>query len=80
MSFPDYERDQDCSYNNADSFAMSFDESWNRLISEPNQAKISREEKTKIVLKEIQNHPFAKDNPAKANEIAIFRIKLLNLS
>ena len=80
VSFPDYDLDQDRNYNNADSFAMSFDETWKSLKSESNQQQLTKAEKIKLVLEQIQNHPFAKKDPEKANQIATFRVKLLNLT
>ena len=80
LPFPDYHLETNPNYNNADSFAMSFDETWRRIKLDPNQEQLSKTEKIKLVLEQIQNHPFAKKDPEKANQIATFRVKLLNLT
>ena len=66
-------------YNNADSFAMSFDAAWNEFNLE-NDQDIKIDEKIAITFKKIQTHPFLIENPIQAKNIALFRIKLLGLS
>ena len=66
-------------YNNADSFAMSFDAAWNEFNLE-NDQDIKINEKIEITFKKIQTHPFLIENPIQAKNIALFRIKLLGLS
>jgi len=66
-------------YNNADSFAMSFDAAWNEFKLE-NDQDIKIDEKIEITFKKIQTHPFLIENPIQAKNIALFRIKLLGLS
>ena len=67
------------SYNNADSFAMAFDEAWNNCGLENNK-NLKIEEKIEITLEKIKKHPFLIDNPIESKNIALFRIKLLGLS
>lgn len=66
-------------FNNADSFAQVFDETWQRLS--PGQAGGSdgREALLEKVLGQLADHPFAQDDPAMARQVAEFRIRLLGL-
>ena len=66
-------------YNNADSFAMAFDEAWKNCDLE-NDKDIEIEEKIQRTFKQIKTHPFLIENPIQSKEIAFFRIKLLGLS
>ena len=58
-------------FNNADSFAMSFDEKWQRIECEDESLKINK------VIDLLSDHPFVQANPETAFEIANFRIKSL---
>ena len=58
-------------FNNADSFAMSFDEEWQRFECEDQSLKINK------VIDLLSDHPFVKSNPETAFQIANFRIKSL---
>lgn len=58
-------------FNNADSFAMAFDEEWLAIECDDKDLKI---EKT---IENLIDHPFVIDNPKLAREIAKFRIKSL---
>ena len=55
-------------YDNADSFAMSFDEEWEQIDSEDFTSKIDR------VFEILCDHPFLVSNPENARKIAEFRI------
>ena len=55
-------------YDNADSFAMSFDEEWENLDCEDLQLKIDK------VLELLSEHPFFVSNPENARKMAEFRI------
>ena len=55
-------------YDNADSFAMSFDEEWKNIDCEDLQLKIDK------VIELLSNHPFILSNPKSARKIAEFRI------
>ena len=55
-------------YNNADSFAISFDEEWQKISCNDKKAKIDK------VIQNLSYHPFVVSNPKKARNIAEFRI------
>ena len=55
-------------YNNADSFAISFDEEWKNIDCEDPRLKIER------VLEILSDHPFFLSNPENARNMAEFRI------
>ena len=55
-------------YDNADSFAMSFDEEWNNFDCENLRFKIDK------VLENLSDHPFLVSNPENARKMAEFRI------
>ncbi len=72
-------QDSNQTYNNADSFAMVFDEAWKNYVSKNTSSKKTPTEKIEVILKEIHNHPFLQEYPEKAREVAEFRLRLLNL-
>ena len=55
-------------YDNADSFAMSFDEEWQNINCEDAILKIDK------VFELLSDHPFLISNPDNARKIAEFRI------
>ena len=55
-------------YNNADSFAISFDEEWKNIDCEDSRLKIE------MVLDILSAHPFFVSNPKNARNMAEFRI------
>ena len=55
-------------YDNADSFAMSFDEEWENIDCEDLRLKIDK------VLELLSDHPFYLSNPENAKKLAVFRI------
>ena len=55
-------------YDNADSFAMSFDEEWKNIDCEDLVLKIDK------VLEILSEHPFLISNPENARKMAEFRI------
>ena len=55
-------------YDNADSFAMSFDEVWKNTDCEDLGLKIEK------VLGLLSDHPFLVSNPENAKKIAEFRV------
>tara|TARA_Y100001968_G_scaffold299111_1_gene309487 strand:+ start:375 stop:617 length:243 start_codon:yes stop_codon:yes gene_type:complete len=79
VSFSDCDSKKGRIFNNADSFAISFDESWKKLQSMKKHEALSIEEKIKLVLGSMKDHPFIQENKSTAYEVAKFRIKLLNL-
>ena len=58
-------------FNNADSFAMSFDEEWKNFECADESLKINK------VIELLSDHPFVQSSPDTAFEIAYFRIKSL---
>ena len=59
---------KDKTYNNADSFAISFDEEWQKVDCDDKTKKID------IVIEILSDHPFVISNPESARNIAKFRI------
>ena len=55
-------------YDNADSFAMSFDEEWSNIDCEDLRLKMDK------VLQRLSEHPFLVSNPENARRVAEFRI------
>tara|TARA_Y100000766_G_C18774186_1_gene539841 strand:+ start:27 stop:230 length:204 start_codon:yes stop_codon:yes gene_type:complete len=55
-------------YDNADSFAMSFDEEWKNIDCQDLKMKIDK------VIDILSDHPFVISNPDKAKKISEFRI------
>ncbi len=59
---------KDTLYDNADSFAMSFDEEWENFDCDDTRLKIDK------VLELLSEHPFLISNPENARKMAEFRI------
>ena len=59
---------KDKTYNNADSFAISFDEEWQKVNCDEISKKIDK------VIENLSDHPFVIKNPGNARNIAKFRI------
>ena len=59
---------KDKTYNNADSFAMSFDEEWQKIDCNDTVQKIDK------VIEILSDHPFVISNLESARKIAEFRI------
>ena len=55
-------------FDNADSFARSFDEEWKNIDSEDLLLKIDK------VLELLSDHPFLLSNPKNARKMAEFRV------
>ena len=55
-------------YDNADSFAMSFDEEWKNIDCVDLQLKIDK------VFEILSEHPFLVSNPENARKMAEFRV------
>ena len=64
---------KDKTYNNADSFAISFDEEWQKVNCDNTRQKIDK------VIEILSDHPFVISNPDKAIKIANFRIFSLKI-
>ncbi len=67
-------------FNNADSFASAFDDAWREHSLNQDLKEKSPEEKLIEVLELIKEHPLMKESPSQAKDIALFRIRLLNLT
>jgi len=64
-------------FNNADSFAMAFDEAWkNSVKADSDQDVTTRVTSVMLGLKE---HPFMESSPEMAQQVAAFRLRLLDL-
>ena len=59
---------KDITYNNADSFAISFDEEWQKVNCNDMTQKIDK------VIELLSDHPFVISNLENAKNIAKFRI------
>ena len=59
---------KDKTYNNADSFAISFDEEWQKVDCNDTVQKIDK------VIEILSDHPFVISNVENARKIAEFRI------
>ena len=55
-------------YDNADSFAMSFDNEWKTIDCEDSLLKIDK------VLELLSDHPFLVSDPENARKVAQFRV------
>ena len=55
-------------YDNADSFAISFDEEWENIYCDDLRLKIDK------VFEVLSDHPFLISNPVNARKMAEFRI------
>ena len=55
-------------YDNADSFAMSFDEEWENIDCDDIRLKIDK------VFELLSDHPFLISNPENARKMAEFRV------
>ena len=66
------------SYNNADSFAMLFDEEWKRNEF-TGKSNLSTDQKIKKIIENNKDHPFINSSRSEAFSIAKFRLRLLKL-
>jgi len=55
-------------YDNADSFAMSFDQEWENIVCDDMRLKIDK------VFENLSHHPFLVSNPKNARKMAEFRV------
>ena len=80
MDFSASRDDGDRVFNNPDSFAESFDSAWKKVIANENrETPLTTEKRLETVLGLIKDHPFLIESPAKAIQVANFRIRLLKL-
>ena len=66
-------------FDNADSFAMMFDDAWRQLLRQPDAAALTGDERKQRALEACADHPFMMSSPAMASQVAEFRIRLLGL-
>ena len=66
-------------FDNADSFAMVFDAAWQKLLAQADAATLSSAAKKQMALEACADHPFMLSNPAMADQVADFRMRLLGL-
>ena len=59
---------KDKQFNNADSFAMSFDDEWKKIDCEDLRLKIDQ------IFEILSDHPFLVSSPENARKMAEFRI------
>ena len=71
--------DDDRTFNNPDGFAMVFDRTWKQSAKTVEFAALSIDERIDIVIKQMEDHPFLQTEPEQARQVAIFRVRLLNL-
>ncbi len=65
-------------FNNADSFAMIFDEAWKKTLNDSEKA-LTVDQRIQNIIEENKDHPFIKSSPEKAFSVAKFRLRLLQL-
>ena len=66
-------------FNNADSFAMVFDEAWKTMTISQNSS-LSKDERMALVMESVADHPFLVAQPEMAQQVAEFRLRLLDLT
>ena len=65
-------------FNNPDGFAMAFSDAWDSFdVRHPGHG-LTREERLEAVMVELADHPFQRDWPEQARQLAAFRMRLLN--
>ncbi len=69
---------QNNSYNNADSFAMIFDNAWKEKTLDQND-QLTIDQKIEKIIEDNKEHPFIKSSRSEAINVAKFRLRLLNL-
>ena len=71
--------DDDRTFNTPDGFAMVFDRTWKHLAKAEQFADLSIDQRIDAVIEKMEDHPFLLAEPEQARQIAIFRVRLLNL-
>jgi hypothetical protein len=71
--------DDDRTFKNPDGFAMVFDRTWKHLAKAEQFADLSIDQRIDAVTEKMEDHPFLQAEPEQARQIAIFRVRLLNL-
>lgn len=63
-------------FNNADSYAQAFDEAWHdHDIRHPGHG-LSVDQKVAWLREQLHDHPFQRNQPGRAAEVAAFRVRL----
>ncbi len=71
-------KNQDILYNNADSFAMIFDDAWQKSNIKDDDG-LTIDEKIRKIIEENSDHPFIQSSPSQAFSVAKFRLRLLKI-
>ena len=71
--------DDDRTFNNPDGFGMVFDRTWKQSARTEQFADLSIDQRIEVVIESMNDHPFLQEEPEQARQIAIFRVRLLNL-
>ena len=71
--------DDDRTFNNPDGFAMVFDRTWKQSAKTVEFTALSIDERIDDVIRQMDDHPFLQTEPEQARQVAIFRVRLLNL-
>ncbi len=79
MPFPPIDHNDERVFSNADSFSMAFDTAWKNLVLEETASTPNQQEKLKLDLQKVEDHPFFQKFPSEAQKIAQFRMRLLKL-
>ena len=67
----------DRQFNNADGFAMAFDDAWKADVRRNGERDVKS--RLEIVMEALQDHPFMESSPEMARQVADFRLRLLDL-
>lgn len=58
---------------------MVFDRTWKQSAKTVEFSALSIDERINVVIKQMEDHPFLQTEPEQARQVAIFRVRLLNL-
>jgi len=58
---------------------MVFDRTWKQSAKTVEFTALSIDERIDVVIKQMEDHPFLQTEPEQARQVAIFRVRLLNL-
>tara|TARA_B100002051_G_scaffold215148_1_gene207332 strand:- start:1604 stop:1825 length:222 start_codon:yes stop_codon:yes gene_type:complete len=65
-------------FNNPDGFAMAFSDAWDSFEQQQPGHDLDRETKFERVMQALAEHPFLQEEPQQAEQLARFRMRLLN--
>ena len=65
-------------FNNPDGFAMAFSDAWDSFEQQQPGHGLDREAKFERVMQALAEHPFLQEEPQQAEQLARFRMRLLN--